>query len=45
MLERNFVLKPLLDLNLENSFYSREKLEKLLTDDGVNFYCDNKCFN
>lgn len=45
MLERNFVLKPLLDLNLENSFYSREKLEKLHTDDGVNFYCDNKCFN
>lgn len=45
MLERNFVLNPLLDLNLENSFYSREKLEKLLTDDGVNFYCDNKCFN
>lgn len=45
MLERNFVLKPLLDLNLENSFYLREKLEKLLTDDGVNFYCDNKCFN
>lgn len=45
MLERNFVLKPLLDLNLENSFYSREKLEKLLTDDGVNSYCDNKCFN
>lgn len=44
MLERNFVLKPLLDLNLEKSVYSREKLESLLTDDGVSFYCDNKCF-
>ena len=45
MLERNFVLKPLLDLDLNNSYYSREKLEKLLTDDGVSIYCDNKCFN
>ncbi len=45
MLERNFVLKPLLDLDFEKSYYSREKLEKLLTDDGVIFYCDNKCFN
>lgn len=45
MLERNFVLKPLLDLGLENSYYSKDKLEKLLTDDGVSFYCDNKCFN
>ncbi len=44
MLERNFVIKPLLDLNLEKSFYSREKLEDLLTNDGVSFYCDNKCF-
>lgn len=44
MLERNFVLKPLLDLDLEKSFYSRNKLECLLTDDGVSFYCDNKCF-
>lgn len=44
MLERNFVIKPLLDLNLDKSFYSREKLEDLLTDDGVSFYCDNKCF-
>lgn len=45
MLERNFVLKPLLDLDLNNSYYSRGKLEKLLTDDGVSIYCDNKCFN
>lgn len=44
MLERNFVIKPLLNLNLDKSFYSREKLEDLLTDDGVSFYCDNKCF-
>lgn len=45
MLERNFVLNPLLDLNLKESYYSREKLEKLLTNDGVSFYCDNKCFD
>lgn len=45
MLERNFVIKPLLDLNLDKSFYSREKLEHLLTNDGVSFYCDNKCFD
>ena len=45
MLERNFVLKPLLDLDFEKSYYSKEKLKKLLTDDGVSFYCDNKCFN
>ena len=46
MLERNFVLKPLLDLDLdlEKSYYSKERLEKLLTDDGVSFYCDSKCF-
>lgn len=45
MLERNFVLNPLLDLNLKESYYSREKLENLLTNDGVSFYCDNKCFD
>ncbi len=45
MLERNFVLKPLLDLDLENSYYSKDKLEELLTDVGVSFYCDNKCFS
>lgn len=44
MLERNFVIKPLLDLDLDKSFYSNEKLEDLLTNDGVSFYCDNKCF-
>lgn len=46
MLERNFVLKPLLDLDLDlkKSYYSKERLEKLLTDDGVSFYCGSKCF-
>ena len=44
MLERNFVIKPLLDLDLEKSYYSKEKLGKILTKDGVSFYCDNKCF-
>lgn len=42
MLERNFVLKPLLDLDLKKSYYSKEIIEKFLTDDGVSFYCDNK---
>lgn len=45
MIERNFVLKPLLDLDLKKSYYSREIIENSLTDDGVDFYCDNKCFN
>ncbi|MBR5202489.1 MAG: 2-amino-4-hydroxy-6-hydroxymethyldihydropteridine diphosphokinase [Clostridia bacterium] len=45
MIERNFVLKPLLDLDLEESYYSKEKLENVLTDVGVSFYCNNECFN
>ena len=45
MLERNFVLKPLLDLKLNNAFYSKEIISNALTDDGVRFYCDNKSFN
>lgn len=39
MTERNFVLKPLLDLDFECSLLSRKKAEELLTDDGVRFFC------
>ncbi len=39
MTERNFVLKPLLDLDFQCELLSREKAEELLTDDGVRFFC------
>ncbi len=39
MMERNFVLKPLLDLDFKCSLLSREKAEDLLTEDGVRFFC------
>jgi 2-amino-4-hydroxy-6-hydroxymethyldihydropteridine diphosphokinase len=39
MMERNFVLKPLLDLDFKCGLVSREKAEELLTDEGVRFYC------
>ena len=39
MMERNFVLKPLLDLDFQCGLISREKAEGLLTDDGVRFFC------
>lgn len=39
MTERNFVLKPLLDLDFKSSLLSRGKAEEHLTDDGVRFYC------
>lgn len=45
MLERNFVLKPLLDLTIESNIYSKDYLKSLLTEDGVKFFCDNKYFN
>ena len=45
MLERNFVLKPLLDLDFEGEIYSKDDLKKCLTNDGVRFYRDNECFN
>lgn len=44
MLERNFVLKPLLDLNINNEIYSKDYLNDLLTTDGIKFFCDNNCF-
>ena len=47
MMERNFVLKPLLDLNFSNSIISRDDVLKKLTDDGVRFYFvkDKLCLN
>ena len=47
MMERNFVLKPLLDLDFQSSLISRKAAEELLTDDGVRFYCskDNLSIN
>ena len=39
MMERIFVLKPLLDLDFNNSIIDREDVLKNLTDDGVRFYC------
>ncbi len=39
MTERNFVLKPLLDLDYQCELLSKEKAEELLTDDGVRFFC------
>ncbi len=39
MMERNFVLKPLLDLNFSDSIINRDVVEKSLTDDGVRFFC------
>lgn len=40
MTERNFVLKPLLDLNFECSLIDRQAVKNKLTDDGVRFFCD-----
>ncbi len=45
MLNRNFVLKPLLDLKLDSNIYSVEYLKGLLSSEGVKLFCDNKCFN
>lgn len=39
MRERNFVLKPLLDLNFQCSLLTRQTAEELLTDEGVRLYC------
>lgn len=42
MMERNFVLKPLLDLDFQSTLISRKTVEELLTDDGVRFYCSKE---
>ena len=38
MLERDFVLKPLMDLNFD-AFFNREIVENALSHSGVRFYC------
>lgn len=40
MMERNFVLKPLLDLNFNTSIINRDNVLANLTDDGVRFYSE-----
>lgn len=45
MLERNFVLKPLLDLEIKSNIYSTDYLKQLTTDDGIKMFCNNDCFN
>lgn len=47
MMERNFVLKPLLDLNISHSIINKDDVFKRLTDDGVRFYSakDKLCLN
>ena len=47
MMERNFVLKPLLDLGFKSELLSRKKAEELLTNEGVRFFCskDNLSIN
>lgn len=44
MLERNFVLKPLLDIRSDSEIYSTDYLKSLMSNDGVKLFCDNKCF-
>ena len=39
MMERNFVLKPLMDLNFDNSIITREQVESVVTDDGIRLFC------
>ncbi len=39
MTERNFVLKPLLDIDFKSGLLSKENAEKILTDEGVRFFC------
>ena len=47
MMERNFVLKPLLDLDFDESLFKRADVLSHLTDDGVRLHCSkNKlCIN
>ena len=47
MMERNFVLKPLLDLDFDESLLKRADVIAHLTDDGVRLHCSkNKlCIN
>ncbi len=42
MMERNFVLKPLLDLDFQSNLISKNTVEESLTDEGVRFYCSKE---
>ncbi len=42
MMERNFVLKPLLDLNFSDNIISRKRVEEALTEDGVRLFSAKK---
>ena len=39
MMERNFVLKPLLDLDFDSLLITREQVQSVVTDDGIRFFC------
>lgn len=39
MMERNFVLKPLLDLDFNNTVINREQVIEKVSDDGVRPFC------
>ena len=47
MMERNFVLKPLLDLNFNSLIINREDVLRIVTDDGIRYYCSKEklCIN
>ncbi len=45
MMERNFVLKPLLDLNFDDNIISHKRVENALTNDGVRYYCSKTELN
>ena len=38
MMERNFVLKPLQDLDFENSLITKDQVQSVVTDDGIRFF-------
>lgn len=38
MIERNFVLKPLQDLDFENSLITKDQVQSVVTDDGIRFF-------
>ena len=42
MMERNFVLKPLLDLNFDCTNVNREDVLNAVTDDGIRFFCSRE---
>lgn len=47
MMERNFVLKPLLDLNFNSLIINREDVLRIVTDYGIRYYCSKEklCIN